>query len=92
MYPILIQFDKGHESSDAKRPRILEITANVVSATPDALQRILKKEKDKINTWLLFGDAKMNVQFVESGELIATGKYEFNIFAGRGNYEFKMER
>lgn len=69
-----------------------EVKANVVSATESAIQRVLAKEKKVINQWLLAGKALMNIYFEQTGEVIATGWYKFNVFASRGEYQFKMER
>lgn len=90
MYAVAITFDRGR-ASDAS-DRTFEVVGNVVSATEDALARILSKQKKAIDKWLLFGRVNMTAIFKETGEVIATGWYEFNAFAGRGEYQFQMER
>lgn len=90
MYAVAITFDRGR-ASDAS-DRTFEVVGNVVSATKDALARILSKEKRAINKWLLYGRVNMTATFKETGEVIASGWYEFNAFSGHGEYQFQMER
>ena len=91
MHQIIIKFDKGYPTSD-DRGQTFEVAAKVISATADSIKRILAKEKHNINGWLLYGKVNLTVSFKETGEVIATGWYEYNAFAGRGEYQFQMER
>lgn len=90
MYVVAITFDRGRASDSSDRT--FEVVGKVASATKDALARILAKEKKAINRWLLFGRVNMNAYFTETGEAIASGWYDYNAFAGRGEYQFQMER
>ena len=87
MYPIIITF-----KDKFLKDNTYEVKANVVSANESAIQRVLAKEKKNINRWLLMGKALMNIYFEETGEVIATGWYQTNVFSGRGEYVFKMEK
>jgi len=90
MYPIIINLDSGY--ADENREPVLTIKGNVVSATADSIKRLLDKNRKAIDTWLLFGRANMVATFEQTGELIASGWYDYNAFSGRGNYSFQMER
>lgn len=90
MHAVTITFDRGRETDASTRT--FEVVGNVVRATEDAIIRILNKEKRAINKWLLFGRVNMNVCFQETGEVIATGWYDYNAFSGHGEYKFQMER
>lgn len=57
--------------------------------TKQAVENALKKNRKSINTWLLFGDANMIVSNT-TGEVVAKGRYEYNVFAGCGGYEFQI--
>ena len=90
MYPIIINLDGGcaHEN----RQPVLILKGNVVSATADSIKRLLDKNRKAINKWLLFGRAQMQASFEKTGEVIATGWYDYNAFSGHGEYQFQMER
>ena len=90
MYPITINLDNGcaHEG----RNPIYTLKGKVVSATADSIKRILEKNRKDVNKWLLFGRANMVATFDGTGEVIATGWWDYNAFSGHGEYQFKMER
>jgi hypothetical protein len=58
--------------------------------TKQAVVNALKKNQKAINTWLLFGDANMVVSNVSTGVVVAEGRYEYNVFASCGGYEFQI--
>lgn len=68
----------------------LNISGRVAAVNRTSIERLLNKVKEKVNKWLLFGEADMDVMLNDTGEIVASGKYEYNIFAGRGNYEIKF--
>ena len=90
MYPIIISLDNGYAHED--REPVFTIKGDVVSATKDSIKRLLDKNRKAINTWLLFGRANLVATFEQTGELIATGWYDYNAFSGHGEYSFQMER
>ena len=68
----------------------MSATFRAVKLTKNAIQDALKKNKNAFNRWLAFGWTDMHIIDIEFGNIVAEGKYEFNAFAGRGSYEFKM--
>lgn len=90
MYPIVIHLDNGYAHED--RSPIFTLKGSVVSATADSIKRILDKNRKEINRWLLMGRAQMQACFEQTGEVIATGWYDYDVWSGRGEYQFKMER
>lgn len=90
METIAIKFESSIET--ANRPKTFEVKANIVTVTAAAIERTLAKFKRDINTWLLFGNVAMNVICISTGEVVASGWYEYNAFAGRGEYSFKLNK
>lgn len=90
MYSIIISLDNGNVHED--RESVFTIKGNVVSATANSIKRLLDKNRKAINTWLLFGRANLVATFEQTGELIASGWYDYNAFSGHGEYNFRMER
>ena len=90
METIVIKFESSVET--ANRPKTFEVSANVVSVTAAAIERALAKFKRDINTWLLFGNVPMTAVVASTGEVVATGWYDYNAFAGHGDYSFKFLR
>lgn len=88
MDSIIIKFQSSIET--ANRPKTFEVKANIVTVTAAAIERTLAKFKRDINTWLLFGNVPMDVVLVSTGEVVASGWYEYNAFAGSGEYSFKL--
>lgn len=90
MYPIIIALDNGYAHEN--REPVFTLKGNVVSATADSIKRLLDKNRKAINKWLLFGRAQLVATFEQTGEVIATGWYDYNAFSGHGEYQFQMER
>lgn len=85
MKAMTIHFDNGLKS-EAR----YQVSGKAASINEASIERLLAKEKRNINKWLLFGDAQMGVTDDATGEVVAEGKYSYNAFAGRGEYQFKM--
>ena len=90
MFPIIIALDNGCAHED--REPVFSLKGNVLSATEDSIKRLLDKNRKAINKWLLFGRAQLVATFEQTGEVIATGWYDYNSFSGHGEYQFQMER
>lgn len=90
MKAVTISLDNGYAHEN--REPIFTLKGNVVSATADSIKRLLDKNRKAINKWLLFGRAQLVATFEQTGEVIATGWYDYNAFSGHGEYQFQMER
>lgn len=90
MYAVTIALDNGYAHEN--REPVFTLKWNVVSATADSIKRLLDKNRKAINKWLLFGRAQLVATFEQTGEVIATGWYDYNAFSGHGEYQFQMER
>lgn len=76
-----------YRTSDAQH---MSVQFRAQQLTKQAVENALKKNRKAINTWLLFGDANMVVSNVSTGEVVAKGRYEYNVFASCGGYEIKI--
>ncbi len=90
MHAVTISLDNGYAHEN--REPVFTLKGNVVSATADSIKRLLDKNRKAINKWLLFGRAQLVATFEKTGEVIATGWYDYNAFSGHGEYQFQMER
>lgn len=76
-----------YRTSDAEH---MSVQFRAQQITKQAIENALRKNKKDINTWLLFGDANMVVSNISTGEVVAEGRYEYNVFASCGGYEIKI--
>lgn len=76
-----------YRTSDAEH---MSVQFRAQQLTKQAVENALKKNRKAINTWLLFGDANMVVSNVSTGEVVAKGRYEYNVFASCGGYDIKF--
>jgi hypothetical protein len=76
-----------YRTSDAQH---MSVQFRAQQLTKQAVENALKKNRKDINTWLLFGETDMIVSNVSTGEVVAKGRYEYNVFASSGKYEFQI--
>ena len=67
-----------------------QINGKVAAMNAPSIERAIMNAKKEINLWLMFGDAHIDVTDDATGEVVASGLYTYNAFAGRGNMVLKM--
>ena len=70
-----------------------EITINIANWGNVSDQEVLRAVRAVINNSVKYEQDRTigrHIIDIEFGNIVAEGKYEFNAFAGRGSYEFKM--
>ena len=70
----------------------LKLNGKAAAINTAAIERLIKKERNAINRWLLFGEAQFCVTDDATGEVVAEGHYSYNAFSGQGNYELYEHR